>query len=1034
MIDTIAINEKGRKGLQVYILKTILRKKVLVGLLAFLVVTLGCYAIVKLDKEILPYVAVDVAYVQMDTGDTAAIDVEQKIINPLEQRLNAIEGVEEIVSRVSLGRSELQITLERGRGDELVKDVELAANSIKAEQPEIREMAVGLFSTNQDYGYFMDITGSDRKAMTAFATDILKPRLESLQEVKDVHLTGLLEHEISIRFDQDKLTKYGLSLQQIIPIIAQSDREATLGELQDGQETSWLIWDTKFKSKEDIEQIEIPNADGSVLLKELSEISFDPVETSSFVWKNGSNNLLFVQVGSTSNTNQIDLAKAVRAEVEKIREEGLVEGFTLNEMLAQSDFVQDSIDDVTGNILIGSIVAICILLLFLRNIRATIIIGISIPTSVLLTFLAMFVLGYSLNMLTLIGLGLGVGMMVDSSIVILESIYRQRELGLSNRESVLVGTKEVAGAVLSSMLTTIVVFLPIGFIGGEMGLFMVILSIVVAVTLISSVVVAFTLIPILSDQFLRFKKRNYRENRFLKNYEKVISWIVRKKRRSVFIIVSFFALFVGSLLLVNRVPMTVMPDIFNRYTELLIELEEGVTLDEKQQAIRKVNAELEKIDDVETVYLLDNGDMIAAIINMTKGEEIQKGQKEVNEEITSSLRLLVDSTPIKSVQSSLEGFSEAPVQVLVKGDDFEQLQQSAGAFMEKIKEIEGIVGIRSTADYTSAEERIVLKNKAIREAGLMSDEVRQFIEQAFIRMPIGEVRIDKESVPIIIGWANQTATAQELLNLEIPTESGSQKLSSLIELKTVQTPNEIAHLDGERFIAISGEIEGRDLGAINRDVQKVINEFEIPAGYTLMTGGDLEQQQQLVIEMLMVIGVALFLVYLVMAVQFNHLGHPIIVMSIIPMAIIGVIVGLFITQMELNLLSAMGIVMLIGIVLNNAILLIDRTKQLRDEGLSVEEALIEAGKNRIRPIFMTTLTTVGGMLPLALSTGISGNYQGPLAVVLISGLLFATFITLLLIPSIYRVFTFKEKVKQKESFAIGVKRQPVASRYSRSDQ
>ncbi len=241
---------------------------------------------------------------------------------------------------------------------------------------------------------------------------------------------------------------------------------------------------------------------------------------------------------------------------------------------------------------------------------------------------------------------------------------------------------------------------------------------------------------------------------------------------------------------------------------------------------------------------------------------------------------------------------------------------------------------------------------------------------------------------------------------------GDKKLSTFIDLETVRTPNEISHIGKERFIAVSADIEGRDLGAINRDVQKIINEFNTPTGYTIDVAGDIEQQQQLMMEMLLVLGIALFLVYFVMAVQFNHLGHPLIVMSVIPMAIIGVIIGLFVTQMELNLLSGMGIIMLIGIVLNNAILLIDRTNQLRREGMSLEEALIEAGRNRIRPIFMTTLTTVGGMLPLALASGASGNYQAPLATVLISGLLFATFITLLLIPSVYRLFTKTEKVAE----------------------
>lgn len=220
----------------------------------------------------------------------------------------------------------------------------------------------------------------------------------------------------------------------------------------------------------------------------------------------------------------------------------------------------------------------------------------------------------------------------------------------------------------------------------------------------------------------------------------------------------------------------------------------------------------------------------------------------------------------------------------------------------------------------------------------------------------------------------------------------------------MDTPNEITHDDGERLITISANIEDRDLGSINRDIQELIEDFDSPTGYTVAVAGDLEEQQQLIQEMVMILGIAIFLVYFVMAVQFNSLTHPIVVMSVIPMTVVGVILGLLVTQRELSIMSGMGVVMLIGIVLNNAILLIDRTNQLRKEGYSVTDALVEAGKNRVRPIFMTTLTTVGGMLPLALASGTSGNYQAPMATVIISGLLFATLITLLLIPTMYRLF------------------------------
>ncbi|MFK2825930.1 efflux RND transporter permease subunit [Bacillus sp. B190/17] len=985
----------------------IVQKKILVGLMAALVIVLGGYSIFKLDKELLPPIGMDAGYVEMNAGEMAAIEVERTITIPLEQKVRAIDGVESVHSTTNIGRSSLQLTFERGRGEELSKEVESIANALKAEVAGITEVATGQYGTNQGYEFFMDVSGGVMENMSSFAKHVLEPRLEALPEVRDVSLSGLLEHEATIEFDREKLTEKGLNVSQAVEMIQQVNNEASLGELSNDKDAPSLRWNTKLENIEDIKHIKLPVQTGFIDLKDVADVSLQPLDSSSFVWKNGTKDFIFIQVGRVPNVTQIQMAKAVRAEVERIREENLVNDFELNEIVAQADYVQESLDGVTDNILIGGAIAIAVLLIFLRNLRATFIIALSIPTSVLLTFASMWIFDYSFNLLTLIGLGLGIGMMVDASIVILESIYSKKQQGLANLNAVLTGTKEVAAAVLASMLTTIVVFLPIGLIGGDMGQFMIILSAVVAITLISSVIVAFTLIPALSENILKLRKQKKirHEGPFLRGYSQAVSWTIKRKRHSLAVIALFFMLFIGSLLLVTKIPMTIMPDMFNRYTELMINLETGLSAKEKEEAAQNIHKKLQAIEDVESNYVMDNGGMFYAIINMTKGDDINKEQKEVNEEILKSLRSLQDTQPIKNVQSTMSGGGSSPVQVNIKGENFNQLQAVADDFMKELHSIDGIVEVSHSMERTSEEQVVVLKEKEIEKAGLSQLQVKQFIEQAFLQMPIGEMTINKENIPLIVKWKEKTDTKADLLDLKVPVKNGEQKLSNFIELKSVNTPNEISHIDGERFISISADIEGKDLGTVNRDVQKLIKEFKTPSGYTIAAAGDLEQQQELMMDMVFVLAIALFLVYVVMAVQFNHLGHPLIVMSIIPMTIVGVIVGLFVTQMELNLMSGIGIVMLIGIVLNNAILLIDRTNQLRKEGFSVPDALVEAGKNRIRPIFMTTLTTAGGMLPLAMASGTSGNYQAPLATVIISGLMFATFITLLLIPAVYRLFT-----------------------------
>jgi multidrug efflux pump subunit AcrB len=1002
------------------LLKFIVQKKILVGLMVVLVLLIGTYAVFELDKELMPAVTMDGAFIEINAGEMAAIEVERTITTPLEKKIQGIDGVENISSTSTVGRVSLHLAFESGEGDDVFKEVESVVNAAGTENSAIKDVQSGQYGGSQSYEFYMDVSGENMEEITSFAQNILEPRLEELPEVREVALAGILQHEVSIQLNREELAKKGLDASQVIGAIQQVNNEATLGELSKDSDSPSLRWNTKLTSVDEVKNITIPTGNGFVQLKELADISLQPVENSSFVWKNGTKDFIFVQIGRVADATQIEMAEAVRAEVQDIRAEGLIEGFELNEMVAQADYVKESIDGVTSNILIGGGIAIAILLLFLRNLGATFIIGLSIPTSVLLTFATMWTLDYSLNMLTLIGLGLGIGMMVDSAIVILESIYRKKEQGLEKLEAVLQGTKEVSTAVIASMLTTIVVFLPIGLLGGDMGKFMIMLSSVVAITLISSVLVSFTLIPSLSEKFLKLRSPNKtaKDGPIMRVYSSIVSWTIKKKRHSLAVIAFFFLMFGSSLALVTKIPMTIMPDVFNRYAELMVNLETGLSLDEKEEVVQEINYALGAVTDVESNYVMDNGGMMYTIINMTKEDKITREQKEVNEEIFKVLRKLEETHPIESVASAMTGGGGFPVQINIKGEEFEKLQNTADDFVRELKNIDGIVSVTNSIERTSTEQVIELKSDAIEEAGLSPLQIRTFIEQAFLQMPVGEMAMDDETVPLAVKWGAVTDSKAALLNLIVPTAAGEKKLADFITLKSVQTPNEISHTDGIRFLSISADIEGKDLGAINREAQKLIEDFDAPAGYTVSVAGDLKQQQELIKEMIFILVIAIFLVYLVMAVQFNHLGHPLIVMSIIPMTIVGVILGLFLTQRELSVMSGMGVIMLIGIVLNNAILLIDRTNALRKDGHSVQDALVEAGKNRVRPIFMTTLTTVGGMMPLALASGTSGNYQAPMATVIISGLLFATFITLLLIPAVYRLFT-------TTSFSFGWKKKQV---------
>ncbi|MFA9558516.1 efflux RND transporter permease subunit [Evansella sp. AB-rgal1] len=990
------------------LLRLLMSRKIVVVLMVVFIFILGIFVSGKLDRELFPAMSFDGTHIYVHAGDMSTLDVEQNITKPIERIVLNVEGVNHVNSSSSIGVSTLQVQAEEGQGEEVFKEIETSLKGIESQLPGVTFIQAQQYSTDQPYEFYMTMSNGTVDAMSEFGREILKPRLEALPEVREVGLEGVEKKEVIVELDVNKLQETGISTQQVVQLLQQGNVDTSVATLNGDAAKTTVRWSASLASLDDVQNMELPTSDGFIQLRDIARVYEEKLTTNSVGWNNGTKDFIFVQIGRANNVTQVEMAAAVREEIAQIREEGLVPSFDFEELVAQADYVTEAIDGVSMNVLLGGIIALVVLILFLRNIRAIFIIGLSIPLSILLTFIGMWLLDYSFNMLTLIGLGLGIGMMVDSSIVILESIYRQKEKGHQKLEAVLLGVKEVATAVIASMLTTIVVFVPIGLLGGEMGQFMIVLSLIVVITLVSSVIVAFTLIPTLSENFLKVKnkKRDIQEGVIVSSYGKVVSWITRKKRHRYSLIALFIVVFVSSILLVTKIPMSVMPDVLNRYAELMVELEDGITPEDREAIALEINERLSNIKDVETNLIMNDIDYFYILINMTKGDKVSVEQSVVNEQINSELRAMEENYPVQSVSGAdFGGGAALPVVIEIKGESLHQLSEITRDLEKELTSVDGLVGITSSANKTIKEQVISLDEDQMKLDQVSDLQLLSQLQEWSAKIPAGELEGGVDVRPEIFVTSNVSIeNKQDLLSLEVPTINGYKELSSYLSLQETEVPINISRRDGDRMVTILADIEGRDLGSVNRDIEELLKNFETPVGYTVSTGGSLQEQTEAMQEMVMILGIAIFLVYVVMAIQFNSFLHPFIVMSVIPLTATGALLGLLVTQSELSILSAMGMVFLIGIVLNNAILLIDRTKQLRTEGLDSKAALIEAGKNRLRPIFMTTLTTCGGMLPLAIATGSASNYQAPLAVVIISGLLFATGITLLLIPSIYLLF------------------------------
>lgn len=981
----------------------LLKRKLIVGLFVTFIFGFGLYSLMNLDKELFPSVKFNQSLIMIETEEMSAEDVEQLVTIPVEKKLNNIEEVNHYETTSTSTSSLFVIELVEGASDDVTKDIENEVNALTSELHGIDDVLVMQASTQGQYEFFMDISGGSLEEMSAHALDVVKPRLESLDEVNEVFISGLEEKEIMITLKPEKLANYDVTQEDIVAVIEQMNTNTSIGNLDKEQGDPTIRWDTAFHSLKDIKTIPIQTNEGVKELSTFATVKEKNSEQTNFAWKNGSPDFLLLQIGRANGYTQIDMADAIRAEVEKIKKE-YDHNIKVSEIAAQADYVSNAIDGITSNIIIGGIIAIIVLLLFLRNFRATFIIGLSIPASILLTTLTMTFLDYSLNLLSLIGLGLGIGMMVDASIVVLESIFDKKEQGFTNRKAVLNGTKEVAGAVISSMLTTIVVFVPVVLMNDEIGKMMIVLTAVIAITLISSVIIAFTLIPVLSENFLKVKKTKQGKLNLIEKYGNIIRWLSKKKRRRIGILSIAIIMFFSSFLLLAKIPTTFMPDILNRYAEVIIELEPGVSPKEREKIAIAMNEELEQLTDVDTNVIIDNIDVVLSLINLTPEEDKTMEQAEVNEQILDRFRTLEDNYPIKSVGAAMDGEVNPPIELKVSGKNLTTLQEIGDEVTDEIEKLEHISSVNMEVGESEKEYVIQLDDKKLEEDSLVAPHLYTYVSQMFANVPVGDLLDDGETTPIFIKNNLKVEDKKKLLNNKIMTANGEQRLSRYISLEKATSLGEINRSDGERYISIIADSEGQDIGTVNREINKIIQDVSLDQGYSVEIAGDMEEQQEAVQDLIVIFIISLFLVFVVMAIQFNSLKHPFIILFIIPITITGVLIGLFITQKELNIMSGIGVIMLVGIVLNNGILLIDRVKQLRNNGLEVNEAMIGAGKERIRPIFMTTLTTVGGMIPLALATGTSSGYQAPLAVVIISGLLFSTFLTLILIPVIYLLF------------------------------
>lgn len=1001
-------------------------KRPVTTLMAFLlIVVLGLVSTGRLNMDLLPKMNFPVAAVITTYSGAGPQEVENLITRPIEETLGTVANVTNLTSSSAAEQSIVIAEFNWGTDmDFALLDVREKLDLIKGYLPDGADSPmVFKFDPSMMPVMTLAVSGTDDLvALKTLVDEEIKPRLERIEGVASVGVSGGLTRVIKVSVDQAKLNSYGLSLQTIIQTLQAENLNLPGGSVRSGDLEFMVRTTGEFSDVSQIADLNILSPTGiMVKLKEVAEVADTVEDGSAYVLLNGKT-AVSLSISKETDGNTVNVSRAVRKEMEKIRAE-LPGDINFDVVMDQAQYIQFALDGLKDNAIMGGLLAVIILLLFLRNFTSTLIISISIPVSIIATFVLLYFAGLNLNMMTLGGLALGVGMLVDNAIVVLENIYRYRQLGHSAVEAAVNGASEVGLAITASTLTTVIVFLPVVFTSGLTSEIFKELSLTIAFSLLASLLVALTLVPMLSSKLLKLGRtqvvanpETVRIKGITKWYKAILAWCLNHRKTTI----AFTTLaFVASLALIPRIGAEFLPAMDSGEFTIDIVTAKGTVLEETEKIVAKVDEILAGIPEIEAVTttvgtsigmdystsFTTQGDRAGYYVRLVNSAERKRSTNEIIEEIRQKTAGLVGADiTVQSLSMMSLGGSVKPINVKIQGPNLDTLREISADLVELIKNVEGTREVESSIDDGRPELLVSLDRNRASALGLNAYTVASHIRTAVQGTTATRYRVDGEEVNVVVTLADKDS--RDLLalhNLLIPSPLGvTVPLSEVAELKVVEGPNTISRENQQRTVYVSADIVGRDLKSVTTDIQAIIDRYPLDALYEIQLSGQSEEMISAFSDLFLALGLAVLLVYMLLAAQFESLVHPFTIMTAVPLALIGVLIGLFVSGQNLSVVSIIGVIMLAGIVVNNSIVLVDFTNILRRrDGLSTYEALLATGPIRLRPIMMTALTTILGLIPLAFSVGEGSELQKPLAVVVIGGLTVSTILTLVVVPVIY---------------------------------
>ncbi len=1031
-----------------------IRRRVTTMMVTMMVFLAGILAYTNLDMALMPDVDIPIALVSTSYVGAGPTEIENLLTKPLEEAVSTVTNVENVTSVSSANFSIVMVQFVDGTDIDMasvdLREVVDRTKSIlpdDAAEPNILKMdmnatpiVLGVTTENMDL-----------HVLNEMLEDNVINRLERIEGVASVSLTGGTEREIRITINPDKMAGYGLTPSTLSQILKSENMNLPSGSLSQGSTTVQVRTLGEFSSIQEIEKLPLTTPNGAIIhLEDVAKVEEVEVDRDSFSIIDGNYGIM-ISVDKQSTANLVDVSEKLNAEMAKIQKD--YKELHLTMLSDTSDYIKLSLSNVTETAFLSALIAFFVLLVFLKNPITSAIIAVSIPTSILASFGLMYVTDMTLNTISLGGLAIGIGMLVDNSVVVLDSIYQYYERGYEPAEAAEAGTKEVTMAVTASTLTTVAVFLPIAFVSGSVGQMMKGLSYAICYSLVSSLVVSITFVPMACAVFLRRspKKKNIKKrwynisyqwdlffDRLSNGYEKLITSALHHRFITVVLVL---AAFFGSLSTLPKVGFDFMEETDEGVANISVSLPSGTDLDTTEEVVWEVLYRLQDIEEAEMVYASVGGGMMSsgtssASITMNLVDKMERTRS--TKEVVKEIETLVSDIPgaeitAMSSGSAMGSFGGADVSFNVYGYDSDVLMKVEKDLIALLSDTKGLTNVEGSTGETVPEAKVVINRDKASAYGITTASIANALNTAISGSTATQYKVDGTEIDVVLRYdTNELNYLTDIGNLTVTSSYGGEvPLQDIATVEMSESATAINRENQKNYITINASAENMSGSEAQKMVVSLLDAYSFPEGCNYGFSGTLEMMNDAMHSLSIALIVAVLLVYMIMASQFESLRYPMIVMFSMPLAFTGAILGLFLTGNTITMPAMMGFIMLAGMVVNNAIVLVDYTNQLIERGMGCFEALKIAGPRRLRPILMTTLTTILGLIPMVITQREGSETMRSLALSVIFGLSLSSLVTLVFIPVLYAsMYERKEKRQAKKA----ARKQKRAARRAEKEQ